>query len=117
MSDTLFCIGNILSVAWARALTRRWPATCDSTIARLFDVCSCHAPYPRYCLQCADPCSRDPALRLCEQAEVEAPRLLRWLEAEARVEDGAQALIPFGDGFAEPQRAFRFHCESPERLI
>src|SRR6266511_4228882 len=72
---------------------------------------------PALLLACADPRSRDATLRLCEQAEVEAPRLLRWLEAEARVEDSAQALVPFGDGFAEPQRAFRFHCESPERLI
>ena len=42
----------------------------------------------------------DGVLVVGEQAKVEAPRFVRWLEAEARVEQGAQSLVSFRDGFA-----------------
>jgi len=57
------------------------------------------------------------ALALSEQAAVDVSRLLRWLESEALVEEGAEALVSVSDRFAEPERAFRLHCESPERLV
>ncbi len=48
---------------------------------------------------------------------MEEPRLARWLEAEALVKQGAQSLVSFGNGFAKPECALRFHCEAPERLV
>src|SRR6266511_1886525 len=63
------------------------------------------------------PAGQARALGLCEQAAVEEPRLVRWLEAEAFVKQGAQSLVSFGDGLAETECTFRFHCEAPERLV
>src|SRR2546430_15556495 len=65
----------------------------------------------------ADPATNDAALSLGAQAAVEVARLLGRLQAKTLVEHCSQSLVPFGDRFAEPEVAFGFHCEAPERLV
>jgi hypothetical protein len=48
---------------------------------------------------------------------VQELRLASWFEADALVEERAQAFVSFGDRFPEPERAFRLECEPPQSFV
>jgi hypothetical protein len=56
-------------------------------------------------------------LSLCEQLPVKRTRLPVWLQAQPLVELRAQPLVPFVDGFPQPQCTFGFERQPPEAFV